>query len=283
MKDQTYMCSGFEVRTATLAATVDEHPTANSPDDARLLRRRSAENGRRSGPRARLGTAIRIWLANLLVLVSGAVWAQQATFDSGTGLLTLPAVKVGTATYTSVLLNLIDPANYTFRLASATAQDPPGPADITFDAGTGIVTIPSVAVGSAAYSVTLQLTDLSTYTFVLATATLIPPATWTFSQIQANVFTPRCSGCHDGSPGGLPGAQDLTAGNAYASIVNVPSLEQPALMRVKPGDPDNSYLIRKLQGTVGISGVRMPYGGPYLDQATIDQIRAWIANGAVNN
>jgi hypothetical protein len=27
----------------------------------------------------------------------------------------------------------------------------------------------------------------------------------------------------------------------------------------------------------------MPFGGPYLDQATIDQVKAWISAGAQNN
>jgi mono/diheme cytochrome c family protein len=100
------------------------------------------------------------------------------------------------------------------------------------------------------------------------------------------VFTPKCSGCHNGSnpPGGaLPGSQDLRAGSSFASLVNVASLEQPTLMRVKPNDAANSYLIQKLEGAAGITGQRMPLGGPYLDQATIDQITSWIAAGALNN
>jgi hypothetical protein len=230
------------------------------------------------------GTARRIWIAALLCFASTGALAQQATFNSDTGVLTLPAVKVGSDTYTNVLLGLINPANYTFRLQAATPQTPAGPADITFDGSTGVVTIPSVAVGSVAYSVTLQLTDINTYTFVLATVTLIPPATWTLTQIQANVFTPRCTGCHDGSSGGLPGSLDLTAGNSNANLVNVSSLEMPSLMRVKPGDPASSYLIRKLQGVPGtFTGARMPLGGPYLDQATLDQIKSWITSGAANN
>ncbi len=55
------------------------------------------------------------------------------------------------------------------------------------------------------------------------------------------------------------------------------------MLRVKPGDPANSYLIQKLEGSAGISGARMPFGGPYLDQATIDQIKSWIAAGAPDN
>jgi mono/diheme cytochrome c family protein len=112
------------------------------------------------------------------------------------------------------------------------------------------------------------------------------PAPATLAQIQAAVFTPICSGCHNGSvaPGGpLPGSQNLTAGNSFGALVNVASLEQPTLRRVKPSDADNSYLIQKLEGTAGISGSRMPLGGPFLSQATIDQIKSWIASGAANN
>jgi hypothetical protein len=54
-------------------------------------------------------------------------------------------------------------------------------------------------------------------------------------------------------------------------------------MRVKASDPDNSYLVRKIQGGPGIVGGQMPLGGPYLPQATIDTIRQWIANGAMNS
>lgn len=54
-------------------------------------------------------------------------------------------------------------------------------------------------------------------------------------------------------------------------------------MRVNPNDPDNSYLIHKVQGTPGISGAQMPFGGPPLSQSTIDQIRSWISSGAQND
>jgi mono/diheme cytochrome c family protein len=225
------------------------------------------------------GTVNRFLIATLLFFASTGAWAQQATFDGGTGVLTLPAVKVGAATYTNVLLGLINPANYTFMLQAATPQTPAGPADITFDGSTGVVTIPSVAVGSVAYSVTLQLTDISTYTFVLATATLITTTATTLTQIQANVFTPRCSGCHD--PGGdFP---NLKAGSSFAALVNVASEQKPSLMLVKPGDPANSYLIQKLEHASGIVGMPMPPGGSLLDQATIDQIKSWITAGAANN
>ena len=65
----------------------------------------------------------------------------------------------------------------------------------------------------------------------------------------------------------------------HASLVNVTSISEPQLKRVVPGDPDNSYIIHKLEGTQTV-GARMPFGGPFLDQATIDQVRAWIQAGA---
>jgi uncharacterized protein (TIGR03118 family) len=108
----------------------------------------------------------------------------------------------------------------------------------------------------------------------------------TLTQLQTQVFTPLCAGCHNGSQpagGRLPGSQDLTAGHTFSNVVGVASLEQPGLMRVKAGDPDNSYLIHKVEGAADITGAQMPFGGPPLSQDTIDQIRAWIAAGALNN
>ena len=67
---------------------------------------------------------------------------------------------------------------------------------------------------------------------------------------------------------------------AWSNIVGVASAEMPNLNRVTPGDPDNSYLIMKLEGNPAILGNRMPDGGPYLSQAEIDVIRRWIRDGA---
>lgn len=106
----------------------------------------------------------------------------------------------------------------------------------------------------------------------------------TLTQLQAQVFGPICSGCHNGVGTSLPGVQNLTSAAAtYASLVNVPSIEQPNLLRVKPGDPTDSYVIHKIEGLPGITGARMPFGGPYLSSATIDQIESWIAAGAQND
>lgn len=110
--------------------------------------------------------------------------------------------------------------------------------------------------------------------------------TLTLSGDVQPIFTANCafSGCHAGSSPAL--GQNLSAGQAYGSIVSVPSQEVPALLRVHPSFPDSSYLVHKIQGTqgsVGGSGVRMPLGGPALTPEQIATIRSWIAAGAPNN
>ena len=111
-------------------------------------------------------------------------------------------------------------------------------------------------------------------TFTVATPVVLGP---TLEQIQAVVFTPDCSGCHNGSGNGLPGSMDLGDADAsFASLVNVASVQQPALMRVLPFDPDTSYLIHKLEAN---GTTVMPPSG-MLPAATIAEIRQWIMDGA---
>jgi hypothetical protein len=104
------------------------------------------------------------------------------------------------------------------------------------------------------------------------------PLTADFQSIQDNVFTPICTRCHSGA--GAPEGLQLDAAHSYALLVGVPSTEVPAVLRVKPGDPTNSYLIQKLLNSSGIVGAQMPFGGPYLPQSTIDVIEQWISEGA---
>jgi hypothetical protein len=102
-----------------------------------------------------------------------------------------------------------------------------------------------------------------------------------FSNIQENVFNRICIDCHVGvaAPEGLR----LDAQNSFANLVNVPSQEQPDLLRVNPGNPDLSYIIRKLEGGPGITGGQMPLDRVPLDPRTITAIRLWIAQGALQN
>lgn len=75
---------------------------------------------------------------------------------------------------------------------------------------------------------------------------------------------------------------DLTEGNAYANLVNVPSTDEPNQTRVIPGDAPNSYLVIKLEGRQSF-GVQMPNGLPPLDSTDMANIKNWIAKGAKNN
>src|SRR5438445_10943616 len=77
-----------------------------------------------------------------------------------------------------------------------------------------------------------------------------PPATpsVSFSMVVQPIFNRSCAlgGCHVWP---VPAqCQDLTAGVAYAQSVNVASTEQTRRQRVKPRDPNNSDLLRKIQG-----------------------------------
>ena len=118
-----------------------------------------------------------------------------------------------------------------------------------------------------------------------------PNLTPTFASIQNEIFNTTdssgrtaCVNCHT-SNGRVPaGGLDLTAAVAYSRLVNVPSGQRPTLSRVTPGDPNNSYLVHKLEGTPGIVGGRMPRGtGPFLTDGQMLVLRRWIEVGAPNN
>jgi hypothetical protein len=109
----------------------------------------------------------------------------------------------------------------------------------------------------------------------------LPPLSADLDSIQANIFTPICSVCHIG--GGAPEGLRLDAADSFNLLVGVPSTEVPSLLRVKPGDPDNSYIIQKLEGHAAV-GAQMPFGcpttQPCLTTSTIAFIRQWITDGA---
>jgi hypothetical protein len=107
----------------------------------------------------------------------------------------------------------------------------------------------------------------------------------TLQSIQTNVFTPICSGCHNGVGTLLPGVLNLTTVSAsHASLVGVASIWRPAVQRVQAGNAANSFLIHKLEGVEPgggpVPGMRMPLGLQPLSQPTIDAIRQWINAGA---
>jgi hypothetical protein len=108
------------------------------------------------------------------------------------------------------------------------------------------------------------------------------------SSITQNVITsgdssgrPACTLCHAGAN---PAGRLNLSGDVYSALVNKPSSFKPGAILVIPGDPENSYLYQKLEGTPGIVGQRMPRtGGPYLTDGQIQVIERWIEEGAKNN
>ena len=103
----------------------------------------------------------------------------------------------------------------------------------------------------------------------------------TFTNIQQNVFSAICIECHIGP--GAPQGLRLDEANSYDMLVRILSQERSNLFRVNPGNPDRSYLIRKLEGGPDITGAQMPLNRTPLSQPTINSIRIWIAQGAPRN
>lgn len=101
-----------------------------------------------------------------------------------------------------------------------------------------------------------------------------------FSNIEQDIFALNCalSGCHAGS--NPQQGMNLSPGQAYENIVNVASRERPDLLRIDPGNPEDSYLLKKIRGDSDIVGSRMPLGRAPLSSEEIDLIRTWIEEGA---
>lgn len=113
----------------------------------------------------------------------------------------------------------------------------------------------------------------------------------TFSSIQREIFSASdaagrvaCTNCHTNVGRNPAGGLNLLPDLSYAALVNVASVTNRGFVRVVPGDPDASILVRKLEGSPGLVGQRMPIGGPpYLTAGQIQIIRRWIELGAPNN
>jgi methionine-rich copper-binding protein CopC len=103
------------------------------------------------------------------------------------------------------------------------------------------------------------------------------PLTADFNSIQDHVFTPICVPCHKG--GTPPGGLSLEAPGSYKNLVGAKSSES-TLLRIKASDPDNSYLIHKLENAPDIAFNPMPLTNCCLQPSVIAVIRQWISDGA---
>jgi hypothetical protein len=113
-----------------------------------------------------------------------------------------------------------------------------------------------------------------------------------FASIQSEIFETTdasgraaCTQCHTDVGGRNPsGGLNLRHDLAFANLVNVASRAKAGAIRVVPGDPENSYVIHKIEGRPGMVGERMPRtGGPYLTSGQVSIIKRWITTGAKND
>ena len=112
----------------------------------------------------------------------------------------------------------------------------------------------------------------------------------TLSSIQQEIFNTTdgsgrqaCTNCHTDAGRTPVAGMVLRTGVSHASLVGVASSAKPGAIRVIPGDPENSYLIHKLEGRPGIVGTPMPRGNVLLTQGQILVIKRWIELGARND
>jgi uncharacterized protein (TIGR03118 family) len=183
---------------------------------------------------------------------------------------------------------------------TANAADNVGIAQVVFQVRVGTTTTTIATVKVAPFTANLDTTtvangaasllavatdtggNVTTSAAIAVTVNNVPtvPAATTLATLQTSIFTPICSTCHTGVGASLSGSMNLTsATTSFAALVGVTSSEVASLKRVTAGDPANSYIIQKLEGTQTV-GSRMPLGGPFLSQAQIDTVKSWIQAGA---
>jgi hypothetical protein len=94
------------------------------------------------------------------------------------------------------------------------------------------------------------------------------------------IFDMACADCHGVKH--QKAKLNLSAATARQALVNQPSDEVPTLVRVKPGDPEGSYLWQKLQNKAA-KGKGMPrtiFSTKRLPDDQLEVIRKWIEAGA---
>jgi hypothetical protein len=94
-----------------------------------------------------------------------------------------------------------------------------------------------------------------------------------------SLISNHCLSCH--SAASKLGGLDLET-DPYNTLLSGAS-QYPGRTFVVPGDPTNSFLMVKLQGTQAASeGGQMPVGAP-LSQASLDLVSQWITDGATQD
>ncbi|MBX3264457.1 MAG: hypothetical protein KIS78_23130 [Labilithrix sp.] len=130
-----------------------------------------------------------------------------------------------------------------------------------------------------------------------------PPASFdaqnpavSFSNDVMPIFAQSCafSSCHGSASGSSNGVflGGTDASRVHQAIVDVRSTRLAEMSLVKPGDPRESFLLRKMDGsqcalddrcTGGTCGQSMPQNDDPLPLEARDAVRRWIAQGAKND
>lgn len=163
---------------------------------------------------------------------------------------------------------------------TATATDPDGTTPtISFEnvpgwmdtSGATISGTPTAETPDTSFIVTVS-DDFLTLTGEVAVTIVAESPQISYSQQIQPIFNGNCGGsqCHIvGTANGLSLSSYsllMQGGNSGAVVI--------------PGDPQNSIIIKRLEGRII---PQMPFGGSPLPQATIQLIRDWIAEGAHDN
>jgi hypothetical protein len=159
------------------------------------------------------------------------------------------------------------------------------------DASTLKFVVPGITLPDGTHKVEVKVTssagatasDTVTYTIGVAPT----PTAVSFAQDIKPIFDNKCalSGCHAGSSPAMDMNLEVPFDTTLGAV-GVASQEVPSMLRINPENPDQSYLVNKIEGTqeqVGGFGSQMPLVGCCLSDAEIQNIKKWIEEGAKNN
>lgn len=217
-------------------------------------------------------TARKLTSLRLAPFLAGAAIIFLSCSDKGTDPENRPPQITSSSSVEAVIDELF---SYT-----ATAADPDGTTPILgFEnvpswmdtSGNVISGTPTAETPDTSFIVTASDDFLSVTGEVAVTIVTEAPQISYAQQIQP-IFNANCAGssCHiGGNANGLRLNDHSTlmqGGNSGAVVI--------------PGNPDNSIIVRRLEGSIT---PQMPFGRSPLPQATIQLIRDWIAEGAHDN
>ncbi|MFZ9888210.1 MAG: multiheme c-type cytochrome [Myxococcota bacterium] len=101
--------------------------------------------------------------------------------------------------------------------------------------------------------------------------------------LHEQVFEPLCVGCHSATlaSGGLDLSDPTQTHEALVGVLAVNAVaKENGWTLVRPGDPERSFLYRKVTSPGVGEGAAMPPGEHSLAEGYVDLLRQWIAEGA---